>query len=232
MDLIGRKFNMVYVESLAEKDRYGNKRYYCLCDCGKKFISYRFNIKKGIESCGCQRVKRMVERSTKHKMTNTPTYRSWISMKSRCYDKNKDNYHRYGGRGIKVCDRWLKSFDNFYGDMGDRPKGSTLDRINVNGNYCPDNCRWANQTEQSLNKEKYKLSNMGIKNIREKQGLFFVDVTRYGYRRRISGLKELELAIKIKEYWIKEYDLNKENWICETKNKRYIKKTKELFNIV
>lgn len=81
-------------------------------------------------------------------------YRSWQSMKNRCYDKNATGYKNYGGRGIKVCDRWLArpyGFKNFLEDMGRRPEGTSLDRIDVNGDYCPENCRWATQSQQSNN---------------------------------------------------------------------------------
>ena len=78
-------------------------------------------------------------------------YNSWYSMKERCLNPNKDNYSAYGGRGIKICDRWLESFDNFVDDMGKRPEGTTLDRIDSNGNYEPSNCKWSTYSEQTLN---------------------------------------------------------------------------------
>lgn len=87
----------------------------------------------------------------KHGMTHTPTYRSWRAMKDRCTKLDHKDYPRWGARGIKVCDRWLYSFENFYKDMGDRPKGKSLDRINNEGNYEPSNCRWATPMEQSNN---------------------------------------------------------------------------------
>lgn len=78
-------------------------------------------------------------------------YNSWYSMKQRCLNTNKDNYSAYGGRGIKICDRWIESFDNFLEDMGNRPEGTTLDRIDSNGNYEPSNCKWSTYSEQTLN---------------------------------------------------------------------------------
>lgn len=85
-------------------------------------------------------------------MTGTTTYISWRGMKSRCINKDDPDFHNYGGRGIKVCDRWLVSFENFLEDMGERPKGMTLDRIDSDGNYEPSNCKWATNVEQQLNR--------------------------------------------------------------------------------
>lgn len=91
-----------------------------------------------------------------HGMTKTPEHRSWREMLSRCYNQNNDRYSRYGGRGIMVCERWRYSFVNFFADMGKRPAWKTLDRRDNDGDYTPDNCRWATREEQQQNTRQTK----------------------------------------------------------------------------
>lgn len=118
----------------------------CLCECGKYCIIAGYRLRNGTtKSCGC-----IV--STQKGMSKSASYRSWRSMIQRCYDEKVSHYKRYGAKGIKVCDEWKNSFQNFLEDMGERPKGKTLDRIDPNGNYETDNCRWCTPKQQGNNK--------------------------------------------------------------------------------
>jgi hypothetical protein len=85
-------------------------------------------------------------------LSSSRTYQTWVSMIKRCEDPKVHGYQHYGGRGIKVCPEWSASFLTFYHDMGDRPEGLSIDRIDVNGNYCPENCRWATPAQQTANR--------------------------------------------------------------------------------
>lgn len=105
-----------------------------------------------------------------------PEYAVWLSMRSRCFNPKCNRYKYYGGRGIKVCDRWRASFDNFISDMGRRPKGRSIDRIDVNGDYEPSNCRWATQTQQIVNRRDMKNST-GHKGIRKKHNCYQARIT-------------------------------------------------------
>lgn len=97
--------------------------------------------------------------------SDMPEWRTWRSMKNRCLNPNSSDFSNYGGRGIKVCERWLHSFENFYKDMGSRPKGLIIERINNDGNYTPENCKWATYKEQNNNRRYEKLDGMRFGNL-------------------------------------------------------------------
>jgi len=111
----------------------------------------------GIGSCGCAKLELLINRSTKHgHATNgiSPTYHSWAGMNARCSNPRHSHYKYYGKRGIKVCKRWQQSFSAFLTDMGEKPQGKSLDRINTYSHYTPKNCRWATPKEQANNRRK------------------------------------------------------------------------------
>lgn len=166
-DRYGRLVVIKQVESVRSlKTNKPSKKYLFKCDCGNEkeilLNSVRQNVTK---SCGCLLKELALEKSKTilprikhgHNFTNkrTPTYITWVSMKQRCLNPNLIDYKNYGGRGIEVCNKWMK-FKGFLEDMGERKKGTTIDRINVNGNYELSNCRWATIIEQNNNRRNVK----------------------------------------------------------------------------
>lgn len=158
-NITGERFGRLVVIGRA-KNRAGRTMWNCRCDCGETAIVRGSALTTGnTASCGCG-VKDAMSRTGKlnrtHGQSRTPEYRAWARMIHRCYHSGDIKYPLYGGRGIRVCDRWLNSFETFASDMGPRPSsGHSLDRKNSDGMYEPSNCRWATLSEQNKNRRPF-----------------------------------------------------------------------------
>lgn len=137
-DIAGKKFGYFTVLNECSKDKNGNILYKCICDCGNIRSTYGTQLRTGrTRSCGCA----TKEQNTKHNQSKSPIYGIWSQMFQRCYNPKDKRYKNYGSRGVEVCKRWW-SFENFYSDMGDKPKGLILGRIDTSDDYKPSNCEW------------------------------------------------------------------------------------------
>lgn len=159
-NLSGLRFGRLLVQAF-----YGQRArasyYTCRCDCGTVKIVSAADMKMGkIVSCGCfsrEMSRKIGENNATHGKSKTATYKSWSSMRDRCLNPNDSNFSEYGGRGLKICDRWLASFENFYDDMGERPAELTIERRDNELGYSPENCYWGTRKQQQRNRRNNRL---------------------------------------------------------------------------
>ena len=210
-DIIGKKFGKFTVIGEAFPYRRGKNRFYrCLCDCGVSKDVQLSSLTNGkSKSCG----KGLCNHAVKHGLSFSKEYQLYSSIKGRCYTKSATGYESYGGAGIKMCDRWLgdHGFENFLQDMGEVPEGLSLDRIDVYGDYSPDNCRWANQSLQSYNTKKKVTNTSGRTGVGSYKGKWVASITVDSKYKALGTYEVFEDAVKAREdAELKYFGFNKE----------------------
>lgn len=216
-DLSGNSYGRWRVLALYDIGRgkviSSNSKWSCECTCGvKSEIKGKELIRGSSKSCGCLKRELASKRSTTHGKCRTKEYNAWCNMKSRCYSKGNDDYLNYGGRGIGVCERWEYSFENFIEDIGLIGEGLSLDRIDVNKDYSPDNCRLADSTTQALNRRVSKVSTSGVSGVclNKKSNKWSCRITIDKERRYLGSFTILEDAIrKRRDYEIEFFGYTK-----------------------
>lgn len=209
-ECVGTVVNHLYFVKEIERSKSNRRQFIVRCECGKEFPCEGVMIFNGsTRSCGCYKKRRLSQESLTHGLTQTPEYEIWGSMIQRCTNSRSTEYENYGGRGIAVCDRWL-DFTNFLEDMGERPTPKhSIDRVDVDGNYEPTNCRWATRLEQNRNQRLRSDNSTGIKGVTRsgRRGeSYLVRISDGNKRITIGSFKTLEEAAEARreaeiKYW-------------------------------
>lgn len=171
IDLINKRFGALSVIARHSQDLNGGPVWVCQCDCGKLSNVRGTSLKQGhTRSCGCIARDGVTVRNTRHGMRNTPEYRVWAAMKSRCINPGSQAWRNYGGRGITVCAQWIESFPQFLNDMGEQPSSNhSIDRLNNDGGYAPENCQWVERLTQANNRRTNRIVEVGGKKVTMRQ---------------------------------------------------------------
>jgi hypothetical protein len=209
VDLGGKKFHRLlvdcrgedYISPLGEK----KKRYNCLCDCGTRCLILAARLSRGTtKSCGCLKEEVGGKASITHGMTDTPTYRSWASMLSRCNNENDYMYTVYGGSGITVCREWHTEgggFIRFLTDMGERPEGCTLNRVKGAKTYSKQGCEWSTLSVQSFDQKRKSTNTSGRTGVyRLKSGNWMVLISEKGVTHNLGTFDSFDLACEMREF--------------------------------
>jgi hypothetical protein len=213
LDIIGHKFGRLEVKGFVGIQK-RHSYWSCVCDCGNIRRVRGSHLTNGnTKSCGCLKEEQIKKANTFHgqsgRSLTTLTYACWARMLQRCNNPKYIGYTNYGGRGIKVCERWHK-FENFFEDMGECPRGMTLDRKDNNGDYTPDNCRWATPTEQANNrrsniwkeyKGEWKTIAQWARSLDIKYGTLYSRLNGYGWsiERALSKGDQYEYVARVKK---------------------------------
>lgn len=197
-DLLGKVFGRLEVISSAEKVN-GRTAWLCKCMCGKTNVVEKGSLTSGkTKSCGC--LKAETKTNLRHGKKYTSEYNSWQAMLRRCDNEKNISYHNYGAVGIEVCERWKHSFESFFEDMGKKPSAEySLDRINVNGNYEPSNCRWATRSLQTFNQRKKRTNTSGVTGVKRHSDGWCAQIGVNGKRVYLGWHKNFEDAVRARK---------------------------------
>lgn len=214
-DLSGMKFNRLTVIEFSYVNEKRSAIWKCLCECGCETLVRGYCLTSGhTQSCGCLSLENRVKATKTHgRSKNDPTYTSWLAMKARCSNPKLEEYPHYGGRGIRVEDEeWLSCFEKFLEDMGERPTGTTLDRVDVNKGYYKENCRWTTQDVQTYNQRMPARNTSGKVGVVKSGNKWVVDISVDGERIYLGTFEDFELACHVRdEAELKYYGSNRKN---------------------